>query len=339
MFNSESMMPARAALNLLGDRIHALPLAIVYVTDRCNSRCVMCDYWRYGQTFLSIERAQNLALEFDRLETRWVLLSGGEPLLHPHWADVAKTLAGNQRQLWLLTAGVALKKHAQAVADLCENITVSLDGATRETYLSIRGVDAFDEVCEGIRAVVECGKHVSIRCTVQKLNYQEMPALIELAHQLGVAQISFLAIDTLTHVAFARQQEIKENLALSLDDLPTFDSILSEMKTRFASDFESGFIAESSSKLGCLSQYFAALHDETEFPSVRCNAPRFSAVFTADGSVQPCFFISPSEVQNDLNGSKMIALRHDIRTGKRVECKTCVCSMYRGVRSIAFTSA
>jgi MoaA/NifB/PqqE/SkfB family radical SAM enzyme len=332
-------MPSRAVLNLLGDRIHALPLAIVYVTDRCNSRCVMCDYWRYGQTFLSLERAQNLALEFDRLETRRVLLSGGEPLLHPQWADVAKTLAGNKRQLWLLTAGLALKKHAGIVVDLCHNITVSLDGATRETYRSIRGVDAFDEVCEGIRAVVAQGRHVSIRCTVQKLNYREIPALIELAHQLGVAQISFLAIDTLTHVAFARRQEIKENLALSLDDLPVFEAILTEMKNRFAPDFESGFIAESSAKLGRLSQYFAALHVEAEFPSVRCNAPRFSAVFTADGSIQPCFFISPSERQQNLNSPTLVALRHDIRTGRRSECETCVCSMYRGPRSIAFVNA
>ena len=338
MFKSMSIRPSRAALNLLGDRIHALPLAIVYVTDRCNSRCVMCDYWRYGQTFLSMERAKDLAVELDRLDTRWVLLSGGEPLLHPQWAEVAGTLAGGKRQLWLLTAGLALKKQALAVADLCQNITVSLDGATRESYHAIRGVDAFANVCEGIRAVVELGKHVSIRCTVQRMNYRDLPELVELAHALGVAQISFLAIDTLTHVAFARRQEIQENLALRPDDLPIFDSILSEMTNRFAHDFESGFIAESSIKLRRLAQYFAALHDLAEFPPVRCNAPRFSAVFTADGNIQPCFFISPNERQQSLNNPNLVALRHDIRTGKRSECETCVCSMYRGLRSIALAN-
>ena len=26
-----------------------LPLVTLYVTDRCNSRCVTCDYWRHGR--------------------------------------------------------------------------------------------------------------------------------------------------------------------------------------------------------------------------------------------------------------------------------------------------
>jgi len=326
----------RVLLNLAGDWIHALPLAIVYVTDRCNSRCVMCDYWQYGQTFLSIDRARELAAEFDRLDTRWVLLSGGEPLLHPQWADVANILSGGKRGLWLLTAGLALKKHAQTVSELCQNITVSLDGATSKTYHSIRGVDAFEEVCAGIRAVAERGKQVSIRCTVQRRNYRELPALVELAHQLGVGRISFLAIDTLTHVAFARRKEVQENLGLGVDDLPIFDQVLLDMTEQLADDFESGFIAESPAKLQRLGQYFAAMHDLSDFPPVRCNAPRFSAVFAADGNIQPCYFISPSENHLSLNDSKQIALRHDIRAGRRIECKTCVCSMYRGVRSMAF---
>src|ERR1700752_190872 len=219
-------IPTRSILNFIGDRIHSLPLAIVYVTDRCNSRCVMCDYWQYGQTYMTLERAQALAGEFDQLQTQWVLLSGGEPLLHPQWADIARVLAGGRRQLWLLTAGLALQKFAAAAADLCRKITVSLDAATADTYRSIRGVDAFDQICSGIRAVVQRNKQVSIRCTVQRRNYQQLPALVELAHDLGVRQISFLAVDVLTHVAFARKQEIINNLSLEKDDLPEFDRVL-----------------------------------------------------------------------------------------------------------------
>jgi MoaA/NifB/PqqE/SkfB family radical SAM enzyme len=294
----------------------------------------MCDYWKYGQTFMTMERAETLSGELDKLQTRWVLLSGGEPLLHPQWNEIAQALSGGKRQLWLLTAGLALKKYADIAADLCQKITVSLDGATAESYQSIRGVDAFNEVCAGIRALVERNKEVSIRCTIQRRNYRQLPALVELAHTLGVRQISFLTIDVLTHVAFARQQEIINDLALEPNDLPLLDRVLSDLFVQFKDDFESSFIAESPAKLQRMRQYFAALHDLAEFPPIRCNAPRFSAVFTADGMLQPCYFISP-QGKHDLNDSDMLSLRHDIRSGLRKECKTCVCSMYRRPSSIA----
>jgi len=73
---------------------------------------------------------------------------------------------------------------------------------------------------------------------------------------------------------------------------------------------------------------------------VRCNAPRFSAVIGADGHLQPCYFIDGATrldgqpLAQALNVPAMAALRHDIRAGRRPECKTCVCSMYRSPRQL-----
>lgn len=323
----------RLVLNFLHDRNHVLPLGIVYLTDKCNSRCVMCDYWKNGNVFLSIEQAGQISSRFDALSTRWVLLSGGEPLLHPQWGEIADVLSGRKRSLWLLTAGLSLRKHAGEVIDKCENITVSLDGATPDVYESIRGLDAFDEVCAGIRAVVKQGRRVSIRCTVQRRNFRQLPELIDLAHDLGVDQISFLAIDTLTHAAFARKDAIKADLSFAPEDLPEFERILCELTSRSRSDFETGFVAESPAKLMRLHQYFSAMHGLANFPQVRCNAPRFSSVFTAGGFVQPCYFIEPEEKTRDVNAAVMSSIRRNIRSGKRAECNTCVCSMYRSLPS------
>lgn len=327
-------MSIRALLNLAGDRLYALPLAIVYLTDRCNSRCVMCDYWQHGQVNLSLSQADRYAALFDRLGTRQVLLSGGEPLLHPEWAEAARRLAGGRRKLWLLTAGLALHKYAEAAAGLCQTITVSLDGATPETYRAVRGVDAFEAVCAGIREVVERGADVTLRCTVQSSNFRELPDLVDLAHRLGVRQISFLAVDVLTHVAFARRDAVAEALALDDTDLPEFEKVLERLALHCAEDFDSGFIAEPLPKLRRLHEYFAALQGGGRFPPVRCNAPRFSAVFTPGGAVQPCFFIAPAAPGTDLNGGSLVDLRREIRTGRRNECATCVCSMVRGPRAL-----
>jgi len=364
-------MKPRLALNFLPDRLAALPLAILYLTDRCNSRCVTCDYWRYGQTNLPMEAARRLAPQLKDLGAQVVLLSGGEPLLHPYWAEVARALRTAVPRLWLLTAGLSLQKHAPAAVELCERITVSLDGATPETYRVIRGVDAFEAVRAGIRAAAERGAHVTLRCTVQRGNYRELPALVRLARELGVRQISFLAVDVSTHVAFARREDYERTMALRTEDLPALAAVLDSLEDEFAPEFASGFIAESPPKLRRLHQYFAALLAQTgaslrgakprshplplgevPFPPVRCNAPRFSAVIGADGQVQPCYFIqSPvdsrqvlassdhalrsvisdpsSNLYDRLNAPEMIALRRDIRQGKRPECTRCVCSLYR----------
>jgi hypothetical protein len=128
------------------------------------------------------------------------------------------------------------------------------------------------------------------------------------------------------------------------------------MEQDHGEDFRSGFIAESPQKLRRILQYFAAVQRFGPYPPVRCNAPEFSAVIGATGRVQPCFFISgPLDAQISatgarpgetgarlggdlaavLNSNAMGALRTAIRDGRRAECRTCVCSLWRDPAHIA----
>ena len=38
-----------------GPSLQQLPLVTLYLTERCNSRCVTCDYWRHGRTDISLD--------------------------------------------------------------------------------------------------------------------------------------------------------------------------------------------------------------------------------------------------------------------------------------------
>jgi hypothetical protein len=110
-----------------GPRLEHLPLATLYLTERCNSRCITCDYWRHGRADMSLESVTRLLPSLARLETRLVLLSGGEPLLNPEWESIAQLLKANGLQLWLLTSGLSLAKHAHRAGQLFQAITVSWD--------------------------------------------------------------------------------------------------------------------------------------------------------------------------------------------------------------------
>jgi MoaA/NifB/PqqE/SkfB family radical SAM enzyme len=303
-----------------------LPLVTLYLTDRCNSRCITCDYWRHGGTDLSPAAVDALLPELKELGTRLVLLSGGEPLLNPDWAKIAERLKSAGLEVWLLTSGLSLAKHARRAAEIFAAITVSLDGT-----------DAFEKVCEGVRAAAG-GVPLNLRVTVQRANYRQLPAFVDLARNLGARQVSFLAVDVVNAHAFGRAGGASAEPALRAEDLPELERIIERMERDYAAEFRSGFIAESPPKLRRLLEYFGAFQGRGAYPEVRCNVPEFSAVVDARGGVQPCYFIqgpptAPGDagLRDRLESKPMSELRADIRGRKRVECKTCVCSMWQEI--------
>jgi MoaA/NifB/PqqE/SkfB family radical SAM enzyme len=289
---------------------------------------------------MTLQAVSRLLPSLATLQTEVVLVSGGEPLLNPEWAEIAQLLRAQGLKLWLLTSGLSLAKHARRVTELFDAVTVSLDGTNPDTYAAIRGLDAFDKVCEGISAVAGAGAQVNIRVTVQRANYREMPAFVTLAREMGARQVSFLAVDVANPHAFGRLTDFSAGLALQPDDLPELEQILDSLVEEHAAAFHAGLIAESPQKLRRLLQYFRAIHGLSAHPPVRCNAPEFSAVVDANGRVKPCFFIggptgavlADGDLATTVNGKAMVELRETIRRGGRRECTSCVCSIWRDFR-------
>jgi len=330
------MMPAGATEPVAAGALTQLPLVTLYLSERCNSRCVTCDYWRHGLADMGLDSVRRLLPDLARLHTQVALISGGEPLLNPEWPEIAELLRSRSLKLWLLTSGLSLVKHARRAATLFDAITVSLDGTDRETYQAIRGLDAFEKVCEGIRAIAHTGTPVSVRVTLQRANYRQLLHFVQFARALGAQQVSFLAVDVANPHAFARQNGFTHDLALQPQDLPLLARILDELEHEHASEFRSGLIANSPRKLRRIHQYFAAVCGVAPYPAVRCNVFEYSAVIGATGRVSPCFFITgpPGSIWRDsleelLNHATMSTLRASIRAGERPECARCVCSLWR----------
>jgi len=192
-------------------------------------------------------------------------------------------------------------------------------------------------VCRGVRAAVGLQVPVTLRVTVQRANFRQLPRFVDLARTLGVTQLSFLAADVANTYAFSRQEGFTADVALRTEELPELERLLLELERDHAEAFRTRLIAESPEKLRQrLLQYFTAVRGLGPYPPVRCNAPEFSAVIDARRRVSPCFFIGgpvhasvADDVEEVLNGEEMIALRHSIRGGERPECSRCVCSMWR----------
>jgi MoaA/NifB/PqqE/SkfB family radical SAM enzyme len=269
----------------------------------------------------------------------------------------------------LLTNGLLVRKQADEVLTSVDELIVSLDGGTPATYETVRGVDGFDLVMDGIRAVRAGRIPVATRTTVQRANFREIPQIIEAARTADVNRISFLTVDVSSVYAFGPRFTADPALAvasmgpgappehgpmataLTLDDLEYLSNILDDVETRFALDFSTGRISESPAKLRRMVDYFAAVNGQGAFPRVRCNSPHISTVIEVDGTLRPCYFLpaygklssngqngsssnDPPALKDAVNLKEALALRHAYRTGQRPECERCVCPLYKGPRAL-----
>ncbi len=326
----------------LTNHTFVLPVVIFFPTSRCNSRCVSCDWWRSsGADDLSLPEIAMLAQTLPALGTRLVVFSGGEPLLRPDVFEAAGLFRANGLSLHLLTSGVLLEKCAVEVAGEFSRVIVSLDASTEELYQAVRGIGALGLVEKGVARLRRLAPAIPItaRATLHRMNFRELPHLVEHARAMALDGISFLAAD-LSSSAFGRTyRAVPDGLALDPREVAEFTTIVEHTIARYRDDFESGFIAESPAKLRRLPQYYDAMANGRSFPPAGCSAPWMSTVVEANGAVRPCFFHDPIGNVRDTPLGSIVArdlsrFRETLDVSANPICGRCVCSTKVGWRSV-----
>ena len=309
------------------------PVLILYPHSRCNCRCVMCDIWKTTDAQeITVADLDRHAADIESLGVRWIVFSGGEPLMHSDLFRLCARLRPLGIRLTVLSTGLLLEKHAQAIVEHVDEVIVSLDGP-RDIHDRIRRVPgAFDQMCGGVRALhrIQAGFPVAARCTVQKQNCGRLAATVQAAREMGLRSISFLAAD-LTSAAFNRPggwpPERQAEVALDADEILALEREIDALNA-------DGFILESPEKLRRIAHHFRAHLGLAEPVAPRCNAPWVSAVVESDGTVRPCFFHEPigSVTQQSLlqvvNGPRAVAFRQSLDVSENPICRRCVCSLY-----------
>ncbi len=328
-----------ASGNQEAHRITCLPVLVLNVHSRCNCRCVMCDIWKTTEsrelTAADLERQMD---SIRGLGVRWVVLTGGEPLLHSHLDRLVAILRKENIRITLLTTGLLLKRHADFVASSIDDVIISLDGPP-EVHDRIRRVqDAFARMQEGIVALRARNPLIDIglRMTVQSGNHRQLRAAVETAKKLGASWISFLAAD-LTSTAFNRETqwstERQSQVGLTYEEMKQLEDEIEWLILEYKNEIASGFIKEDARKLRRIVTHFMAALGLEHPISPACNAPWVSAVVETDGNVRPCFFHNSVGNLNDgtlkevINGERALQFRSSLDVAANSTCQNCVCSL------------
>jgi len=326
-------------LNEVTDRLRRVPVITLMPHSRCNCRCIMCDIWRAnrdGKT-LSESDVNELVRDFRRLRVEWVVLSGGEALMHPNLWTLCRALKSLPVRITLLSTGLLLTRHAADIVENCDDVIVSLDGSPAVHDLIRNIPQAFGQLEEGVAALkrVRLSHPVSARCVIQRLNFHDLPNIVETAKTLRLDRVSFLCADV-SSTAFNRPdgwgKARAADVALAPDEVERFAAVVDAMIADHTADFASGFIAEAPEKLRSFVSYFRAVNGNGVFPPVRCNAPWVSAVIEADGTVRPCFFhaalgnIHERGLEEILNSADAVRFRRSLDIRRNPICRRCVCT-------------
>lgn len=320
-------------------KISALPIVILMPHSACNCRCVMCDIWKDNKNLkqLTEQDINGLLTALKEFGTRQVLMSGGEALLNINFFNLCGILKKQDIKVTLLSTGLSVKRHATQILEYVDDLIVSLDG-DQPLHDAIRDIPgAFNKLKEGVEHIrsLDPNYRITARTVIHRLNFRNWPAIIDAAKAMGINQVSFLPADVSSH-AFNRQTawaEPKQHEILpSENELIELQQVIDRVIAN-ESDFTSGFIAESKSKIQDVYRYYAAFYGLNDFPFKKCNAPWVSAVIEADGSVRPCFFheaignIRDNEFAEILNSKEAIAFRKSLNMGTNATCVKCVCSL------------
>jgi 12,18-didecarboxysiroheme deacetylase len=172
------------------------PVMVWNVTRRCNLKCVHC----YAQADASaapneLTQAEGLAL-LDDLKTFGVpvvLFSGGEPLMRPDLFElVSHTVAAGMRAVISTNGTLITQELALRLKDLgLSYVGISLDGIepTHDRFRGKKG--SFAAAMAGVRRCQEVGLKVGLRFTLNRANFQEVPAIFDLVEAYNIPRICF----------------------------------------------------------------------------------------------------------------------------------------------------
>jgi radical SAM protein with 4Fe4S-binding SPASM domain len=169
------------------------PLRLVFweTTKACNLSCRHCravPQTALGPSELKTAAAFDLIDQIAEVAKPVLVLSGGEPLFRPDLFDIAEYGVETGFRMALATNGTLVDgRKAARIADAgFSRVAISLDGASPATHDRFRGLPGSHALAlRGLRELRSEGVSVQINSTIARHNVTELPALLDLALEIG----------------------------------------------------------------------------------------------------------------------------------------------------------
>ncbi len=172
------------------------PIVVWNITRTCNLRCIHCYADSHAEKYpgeLTWEQCCAVIDDLAEYGASALLLSGGEPLLHPRLPDILARATERGLKVTISTNGTRITpEYARLFKQLgVAYVGISLDGIG-EVHDAFRGVKgAFDHAIRGFRLCEEAGQKTGLRLTLTRNNVQSMEQILNFIEEQNIRRVCF----------------------------------------------------------------------------------------------------------------------------------------------------
>ena len=172
------------------------PVVVWNITRRCNLRCVHCYSDSTSQHYpgeLTLDESVRLIDDLAKYQVPALLLSGGEPMIHPQFFELASYAVSRGIRVTVSTNGTRIDSSAAArLKDLgITYVGISLDGIG-EVHDQFRGrTGAFQKAVEAFRHCRGAGQKVGLRLTLTRQTVGQLSEILNFIEDEEIPRVCF----------------------------------------------------------------------------------------------------------------------------------------------------
>lgn len=313
---------SKSAFVLHLKRLPVFPREIwIEPTTRCNIRCITCEkYLKPPRMDFDMEPAvyEKVRKQILPYVYRANLIGLGEPLFAPLFFQMVEDCIKAGVKFGYTTNGKLLSPElVEKTIKYGYNITLSVDGATKETFESIRRGLKFETLLEKIDIIRSALQKINPvkfeywwNFVAMKRNITELPEVVRMAGENGVTALTVFNFgtsgrdDEIARESLARHPQLaKEYFAEAQKIAEQYNMLLILPRYDFSSENQSSQNIEelNYNTHPSIPKSMWALPDGEKFPvpyRQRCYSPWYQTYIRVNGDIWPCCMYSTYSLGN-----------------------------------------
>lgn len=172
------------------------PITVWNITRTCNLRCVHCYSDSNAAQYPGELTWQQMETVVDDLATYQIpslLLSGGEPMIHPRFFDLVDLASSKGLKLTISTNGTLItpEKAALLKAANVAYVGISLDGIGEIHDQFRRKEGAFNAAVRGFKNCHQVGQKTGLRLTLTRHNVENIDKILDFIEEQEIQRVCF----------------------------------------------------------------------------------------------------------------------------------------------------